>query len=361
MRTFILLSVMLPLLTTCTPAEGNLSPSPRREDATLMSWIPYWDQENAFEAFRKQSGLFDQLSFFWYRLDSEGKIRTYADAEEDPSLVRFAREQGVLTFALIANLPDDGEEMDDWDPERVDRVIASAPARALHITDLVALAEKLHFDGIDIDYEALETRQRENFSRFIEELASALHAKGKLLRVALHPKTSEINPMEDNGSHAQDWKRLMRSADFLTLMAFGEHYAGGEPGPVASLPWLERNIRYAVETIGIPRDKLTIELPLFGEHWAKEDGEFVGESDELPLSDAETIRKRNRARVQWDASSASPYFTFKKGGKEHIIWLENARSLTAKLTLLERYGITHIAYWRLGGETKEVWRLLKML
>jgi hypothetical protein len=38
----------------------------------------------------------------------------------------------------------------------------------------------------------------------IDELGRALHANGKLLGVSLSPKTSENNPAEENGSHAQD-------------------------------------------------------------------------------------------------------------------------------------------------------------
>jgi hypothetical protein len=36
------------------------------------------------------------------------------------------------------------------------------------------------YDGIDIDYESLDPADRDAFSLFVEELANALHAEGKV-------------------------------------------------------------------------------------------------------------------------------------------------------------------------------------
>ena len=333
----------------------------RQDDARTMeltSWIPYWDQERALQSFRDHAELFRTVSLFWYYLDANGVIQPYAAAGDSRALVAEVHQSGVQVFALVANMPD-FEEGGDWDAARVQRVIGTAAARAAHVRDLVALATEGGFDGIDIDYEALRADQCDDFTTFIRELADALHTQGKLLGVGLHPKTSEGNPAEDNGSHAQDWALLARLADRLYLMSFGEHYAGGEPGPIASLPWVERVVSYAVDDLGVPPDKLVLEWPFYAVEWVvSPDGGIQSTQDELTLRDAEALRVAEGATVLWDDASQSPSFRFVRDGAQHVVWFEDTRSLQAKLDLAQRYGIHHIAYWRFGGEAPALWDVL---
>lgn len=349
LRLFLLLPMLL--FTACPgPADA-----PAAVDRTLVGWVPYWDQENALASFRSHSELFDAVVLFWYYLDAQGAVRTYGPVLEDPFIVRDAHARGVKVFALIANLPD-YEEGGDWDAARVQRVIGSADARAAHVRDLVALTVDGGFDGIDIDYEALPVELRDNFTQFIRELAAALHAEGKLLAVGLHPKTSEGNPEEDNGSHAQDWLQIATYADRLDLMAFGEHYAGSEPGSVASIPWLERVLSYAIDTVGVPPQKLLLEWPFYAVEWTEEaDGTIVGNGEELTLRAAEALRVQEGAQLEWDDASQSPYFQYTRDGALRTVWFENARSIEAKLNLAERYKISSVGFWRLGGETEVAW------
>src|SRR3990167_9598571 len=155
-----------------------------------VGWIPYWDQKTAFASFSKNVELFDFVSAFWYRIDAEGNLTTYKQTVEDQSIIDFAHKNNVKVLAVVANLPD-YEEGGDWDYKRVDKVISSTAARKAHIQVLIGLAAEHNFDGINIDYEALKRSQRENFTAFIEEFAQAHHKEGKILGVAIHPKTPE--------------------------------------------------------------------------------------------------------------------------------------------------------------------------
>ena len=327
-------------------------------DMMLTSWIPYWDQESALNSFREHADLFDTVSLFWYYLDAGGAIKPYGPVKEDQSIIDEIHQSGAQVFALVANLPD-FEEGGDWDSARVQRVIGSADARASHIRDLVAFIVDRGFDGLDIDYEALRATQRNDFSQFIRELAAELHEHDKLLGVGLHPKTGEGNPAEDNGSHAQDWAQLAKYADRMYLMSFGEHYAGGEPGPIASLPWVERVVSYAVNDLKVPPSKLVLEWPFYAVQWsASPGGRMRGVQSEMTLREAESVRAEAGATVEWGDASQSPSFRFDHENASHVVWLENARSLNAKLDLARHFGIAHVSYWRLGGETDALWEVL---
>ncbi|MDO8649127.1 MAG: glycosyl hydrolase family 18 protein [Candidatus Peregrinibacteria bacterium] len=322
----------------------------------VVGWIPYWDQENAIDSFRNHASAIDAISLFWYRLDPEGGIRTYDTTEEDSAFIQEAHALGKDVYGLIANLPD-YTEGGDWDPERVTKVIATGETRRVHIEELIELAKAKDFDGIDIDYEALPGEDREDFSAFIRELAAALHAEDFTLGLAIHSKTSEDNPEEDNGSHAQDWQQIAKHADRLYFMTYDEHTSGDPPGPIASLPWIERTLRYAVEGLHIPPEKIVMGIPLYAQGWEEDGSEYRGVEEELTLSDVERMVTQGNVTTRFDESAKSPSLTIRDEGTR-VIWYEDERSIGEKLKLARRYGIMNLGLWRLGGETEEVWGVL---
>ncbi len=339
-------------------SSSSSSSSNLSGDYTVLGWVPYWDQENAFESFRENEELFGYLSFFWYHLDPDGTVDTYEEADEDESLLREAQEKGVKVFALVANLLDDDEGgggEDDWDTARVRTAIGTSSARSRHVEELVSLAERHNFDGINIDYEALEESQRESFTAFIDELGSELHARGKLLAVALHPKTAENLPEETNGSEAQDWVAIAESADQLQIMTYGEHYTEGEPGPIASRDWVRRVLRYGTNTLRLPKEKIFVGIPFYAEIWRiRGENVYRGVREETTLRDAEDLREEQGATLEYSFTAASPHFEYETSDP-HTVWLEDKRSIKSKLALARSLGLSNIAIWRLGAETEDIW------
>jgi len=132
-----------------------------------------------------------------------------------------------------------------WSSDAYDHLLTTKADRAKHIQDLIKLMDVKHFDGINIDYEELDTNLKDEFTSFIKELSEQLHSQGKLVGVALHPKSGEGIPIEDNGSRAQDWQALGKYADQLYIMAYGEHWDTSASGPPASIPWDTKIIKYA--------------------------------------------------------------------------------------------------------------------
>lgn len=312
--------------------------------------IPYWDQAAAWKSFMQQATLFDSISLFWYVLRQDGSIDAYPAARVDRSMITQAQAAGVKVLALIANLPAE-DEGGDWDAERVAMVIGTDEARARHIEEIVELVRRSNFDGVTIDYEALPGNQRRNFTRFIEELAQALHREGKLLAVALHPKVGEGNPRYANGSQAQDWKQLAQQADHLYLMTYEEHWATSQPGPAASLPWLEEILMYA--RAHIPADKLFVGIPLYGYDWSDS-----RRARGLTYADVQALVSTFDPRVEWDSEAGSWHFTYTRDGQDHEVWFEDARSVQAKLDLIQNLKLSNVAFWRLGDEDQSVWPIV---
>ena len=315
--------------------------------------IPYWDQTAAFASFNQNVHLFNFVTVFWYTLSRDGGVRKYTYATEDPQIINFAHANGVKVFGLIANLPDEGG---GWDSERVNKVISTKSARGNHIADIISLAERMNFDGISIDYEKLETYQKDNFTAFIKELAPALHEKGKLLGVAIHPKSGEGKPQEDNGSAAQDLVPISLAADQLYFMTYGEHWDESLPGPIASLSWVRNVINYAL-SISVPREKIFMGVPLYGLDWPK-NGSSYGTAKGLTYSEVAGLINQYKPTLVVDTAEGSAHFTYESSGQTHEVWFENYQTLQPKLEFAKSLGIS-TTFWRLGGEDPQVWTTAK--
>ncbi|MDO8510010.1 MAG: glycosyl hydrolase family 18 protein [bacterium] len=322
---------------------------------SVFASIPYWDQDRAFESLRRNSRSIDFVSVFWYHLDPEGNIATYADAKEDSTILNFAKANGQKVLALVANLPD--KQGESWDSDIVAQVIEGEEARSDHIDALVALADEKGFDGINIDYEFLEPELRGDFSLFIRDLGEALHSRGKLLGVAIHPKTGENNSTENNGSWAQDWVAIHPYVDHLYFMTYGENSLEDGPGPVATGQWIREVVAYAQE-VGVPNEKIFAGLGLYGQEWHEKGDAYEGVNADWTYADIVKIVNKNEGDFSRSMQSMVPIYEYGEEGDRHVIWFEDSESLAKKLHLISKLGVQGVALWRLGGEDSKLWEEL---
>lgn len=322
----------------------------RSQPLKIRGSIPYWDQESAAASFRQNVAAFSEVALFWYYITREGEIMKYRYAKEDKSIIDFAKQNNVKVTAVITNLPE--TENSSWDSDRVAFVIEDNTRRKKHIDDIASLLEEMNFDGISIDYEQVDANQRENFSRFIKELADTIHSQNKTVGVALHPKTSSAS---DKQYQYQDWQSLAASADALYVMSYGEHEDEGQAGPIASMPWMKNIIAYSHRE-RIAKSKIYLGIPLYGYDWNKDgDKPAVG----LTQNDVTVLRQRFNVDEQWNESTKSPFFYYERGGDTHEVWYENEKSILEKVRLADEQGFLGVTFWRLGGEDQTIWPAIK--
>ena len=321
------------------------SPTPRLNPLQVRASIPYWDQREAFNSFSQNVGVFNHLSLFWYYLSADGSIRKYQYASEDKSIIDFAHNNNVQVTAVITNLPENG----GWDSERVEYILDDRDAQSEFIREIGQLLERFNFDGVTIDFEEVIADERDNFSDFIGKLSEHLHKQGKIVQIALHPKTGSV---QDKKYEFQDWRSLSAFADQIYIMAYGEHYDEGDSGPIASYPWVKKIIDYA-NSFDLQLNKFYLGIPLYGYDWQDGEDKAVG----LTYQQVQNLQKKYDIESLWDEVSKSPYFTYEKDGIKHEVWFENKESVSYKKELVYDSGFAGVTFWRLGGEDTAVWDL----
>ncbi len=218
-------------------------------------------------------------------------------------------------------------------------MLATATSRAAHIRALTDLAAAKGYDGIDVDYEGMAAADRDRFSAFVDELASALHAQGRLLSVAVHAKTAE--PGTWSGPQAQNYKAIGAAADRVRLMAYDYSWETSPAGPIAPLSWVDSVAAFAVTQI--PAAKVELGMSLYGYDWVGGRGEGV-------THDVVTSRLTSFGATRtWDSAAAEPTFSYTSGGSAHTVYYADAQSVTARLAVVDKHALAAAAFWRRGG------------
>jgi len=301
----------------------------------ISAWLP-----DSFDAVNRQSfeanaDILDEVSPFWYTTNARGDILRDG-AARDQTLVELAHSKNVLVVPTIHNIQ-------TTDP--VPSILRSPERRARHVQLIVDEVVANNYDGIDIDYELLDSELRDAYSAFIGDLAQGLHAHGKLLTVAVHAKTSDYGGL----GGFQDWVVLGKVVDRLRIMTYDYHWRGGGPGPVAPIYWVRAVAEYAKSVVDPA--KVVIGVPFYGYNWPA-GGSATPQTwdaiNNLIQSYGLTVNL-----TESDANGPIQENWIAYGGRK--VWFATSRSLEAKLGLVQQMDLAGIAIWRLGGEDPQNW------
>lgn len=342
----ILATLLVLVVATALALVGCLAIGPgpvRSKEKKVIGYVTYWDQQRGFDTVRRHLDRFEEVTPFWYSLDARGRIVLVDDDNTtiDRRTVRFLQGKGIRVIPAITNLRNG-----DWDPGLVSSVLHDPARLRAHVRNIVTLATTEGYDGIDLDYEDLWAADRDTYSAFLRELSGALHAKGKVLTSAVHPKMSDAG--DDDRNAAQDYRAIGAAVDEVRVMTYDYHWKTSPPGPVAPARWVEDVIAWTVTQI--PKEKVVLGAVLLGYDWVG------GVGTTVDYQQAMSLAGRHRAAVDHRAGDRSPSFTYiDSRGRKHEVWFEDAQSVNVKLGLVQKYGLGGVFFWRLGGEDPAVW------
>lgn len=290
------------------------------------------------------------LTPFTYGIDASGSLLPL----NDEMLLEEARRLGTAPLMHLSTLT----ELDTFSSERAVMVLTDLDLQESLIQQILETIEGKGYRGLDVDFEYIPAAQREAYAAFIRRLRERLTPMGLPVIVALAPKTSAQQPGLLYEAH--DYALLGAAADFVLLMTYEWGYTAGPPMAVAPLPNVRQVLDYAVTEI--PREKIYLGIPNYGYDWPLP---FVqGQTRARSLSNQEAVEMAVRygVEIQFDETAQSPWFNYTApDGTPHVVWFEDARSMSAKLRLIEEYGLYGAGYWNLMRPYPQGWAVLNAL
>ena len=129
---------------------------------------------------------------------------------------------------------------------------------------------------------------------------------------------------------------------------------------VAPLPNVRRVLDYAITEI--PRQKIYLGISNYGYDWPLPFVQGQTRAKSISNQFAVELAIRYGAVIQYDETAQSPWFEYTaEDGTPHVVWFEDARSMSAKLRLIEEYGLYGAGYWNLMRPYPQGWTVLDAL
>jgi len=262
-----------------------------------------------------------------------GQLRLEPDAGLRPMLRRMAQRPRLMP--MVQNARPDGS----WDGRGTAQMLADPAARQRFGDALAALVAAEGGQGIMLDLESLPASAHRDYRGFVADLRTRFSARGWTVALSV--------PVADP---AWDLAAYAAVADRLVLMAYDEHWMGGEAGPIASQPWFARVVARAVSVVG--RDKAVVALGSYAYDWSG------GRTEPLTIAQAWERAARAGTVPAFDPASGNAHFAYRSDAL-HKVWMLDAASTANQLRVLERAGVAATALWRLGSEDPGFWPALR--
>lgn len=345
-------------------ALRHVEPSvvPPNAPPVVAGFYVNWDETSAPSLHRNILALTHVIPE-WLHLKPAGSDYTNAsktnlpfidarDTKDIHDITIFARAHKVAIVPLLNNFTrkkTEEEGSGDWDTKALHELVADPAARAntvLHIRDWL---RREQMQGINIDFEEVDSEDRAGLVLFMKELYAALHPYGLIVTQDVQLDSDSFNLPE-----------LAKWNDWIVPMFYDQHAGGTAAGPVAALGWTRKNL--AVLLRDVPPAKVVMGVGNHGYDWT----EGSKSPEELTYQSAirHAFDSQPDARIRMDKDSLNPTFSYsdtevdssgKQHEEEHVVWMQDAVSVYNQLAVAKPLGVRGAALWYIGCEDPSLW------
>ena len=220
------------------------------------------------------------------------------------------------------------------------------------IDETITIAKKHNFHGIILDLElsALPFQSVLNQINSFTKTFSTESKKNTLaFGMTLYGDTFyRIRPF--------DVKNIAQSVDFVMIMAYDLHKAGGNPGP--NFPLSGKEV-YGYDYSGlvdnfsseVPKEKIIVIFGMFGYDWTV-DEKNISQQIAKPRSYLDITNSIVnkcailKCKISRDTLSGETKIQYTaEDNSKHVVWYEDMKSTTEKQQYLQKKGISNFSYW----------------
>ncbi|NLA88098.1 MAG: LysM peptidoglycan-binding domain-containing protein [Clostridiales bacterium] len=285
------------------------------------------------ETLRETLPYLTYLSVFSWEADSTGGLTPINDTEQ----ISAGRANNVASLLTVTNLEPGG----GFSGDIAHAILTNAEAQDTFMTNLTAALRQRNYYGVIFDFEYIFPFDRESYNQFLRRAVRELHALGYIVMTAVAPKISATQAGTLYEAH--DYPIHGEVVDFVIIMTYEWGYLYGPAMAVAPINQVRRVLDYAVTVI--PPRKILMGMPNYGYDWTLP---FVQGSAADPITNTEAVEiaAGNGAAIQYDETAQAPFFNYYDSQRrQHEVWFDDARSIQARLRLINDYSLAGLSYW----------------
>ena len=268
---------------------------------------------------------------FCYQADAAGGLLPIEDAR----MIAAAYADNAAPLLTVTNLGRSG----GFSGEIAHALFTDKTVQDALFENIFSVLRMKNYYGVNFNIEYVYPYDRDSYSQFLRRAADELHPRGYFLSTAIAPKESA----EQEGLlyTAHDYAAHGRYADRVIIMTYEWGYTYSAPQAVSPVNRMRRVLEYAVGEI--PPGKILMGFSNYGYSWRlpwrQGDAATV-----ISNAAAMNLAASAGAEIKFDRTAQAPFFTYTDAaGVRRVVWFEDARSVRARLELVNEYGLAGIS------------------
>ncbi len=311
-----------------------------------------WDYYSQYVTAPDRSGTkidgVNVVSPAFFYLGKDGELKENI-GQSGKAYIEWAHNNGYKIWPMVQNA-----EAASASLSITSEIMNSYEKRQKLIESIVNKCVEYKLDGINIDFENMKQEDKDMFSRFIIELTPRLKEIGMV--------TSVDVTAPDGGetwSLCFDRNVIGDVADYIVFMAYDEYgISSSKPGTNAGYDWVKLSLNKFLQTEEIKSDKIILAIPFYTRVWTtNSNGQVIGKNT-VAMKNLDSIIP-NGVEKKWDDNLKQYYVEYTDGGNKKQIWIEDIKSLKAKISLVNENKLAGIGSWQKDMESDEVWNMIK--
>ena len=303
-----------------------------------FAWEYYPEGDSAPIKSDKIEGI-NVVSPYFISVKSDGSVYSKGD-ENEKKYVDWAHKNGYKVYPTVSNISISNINDNT-------KIFQTFETREKVINQIVDKLVEEKVDGVYVDFERILLSDKDNYTRFIIELAAGVRKHNMKISVAVTPPDGA-----ENWSLCYDRFNLAKAVDYMVFLSFDTH---GVLSPVSlsSAYELENNINKFINNEGVPANKLVVSLPLYTRLWSENNGKVRNK-----VVNMKNITIPDKVEKQWNDTTKQYYIEYKSYQTVNKMWIEDETSISKKLDIINKYNLKGAGFWELGREKADLWSVV---
>lgn len=312
------------------------------EGPISLAWDYYSEYVSAPTRTGKITGVNGVSPSFFY-MTKYSTTNIYENVgNEGIAYVNWAHGNGYQVWPMFTNS----------NMSETSKMLSDYKSRENVINQIIKYIKQYNLDGINIDFEGMYETDKDNFSRFLIEIRPRLNEIGAVLSVDV---TAPDGAPE--WSLCYDRYTIGKVADYVMFMAYDQYgVSATKAGTTAGHNWVEANVKKFLGQEEVKAEKIILGIPFYTRVWKEINGNVI--SSVVNIGNVNNLIPSNATKT-WDEDLQQYYVEYKKGGATYKIWVEDEKSIEAKLDLVSKYNLGGAAYWEYDRATNSIWNLIE--